>query len=150
VAVPVAWRPMAVPAVPMQVFGEGLTRVTQAQIHREIREAMFASPRHACFFCSCREIGGETTASRLEMHMYVSSRVRLSASETNQHSVTNQAQNNFTKQNQHQPNNTSNLTQRQAKTISQTKQATTKQNKTKQNLTTATSNKHKTIAQNKT
>ena len=38
-AVPAVWRPMAVPAVPVQAFGEGLTRVTKSQLHREIREA---------------------------------------------------------------------------------------------------------------
>jgi hypothetical protein len=43
---------------------------------------MFASPRHACLFRSCREIGGETIASRLEMHMYASSRVSPPAKQT--------------------------------------------------------------------
>ena len=51
VAVPVAWRQMAVPAVPVQVFGEGLFQVTKSELHREIREAyMFSSPRHAFLF----------------------------------------------------------------------------------------------------
>ena len=59
-AVPAVWRPMAVPAVvPVQAFGEGLTRVTKSVGSPRNSGSLPGFPaRDMHFFRLCCEIGG--------------------------------------------------------------------------------------------
>ena len=49
-AVPAVWRPMAVPAVPVQAFGEGLTRVTKSVGSPRNSGSLPGFPARVCIF----------------------------------------------------------------------------------------------------